>query len=148
MIVAKPVVPNQYWILRKEDKKVGNIQANDQGYSIRIDNNVMYFKTLDMLKQRVSLDFELTTTPEPSPDFVVHGFPTTSTAFNGIWDIKRQLPLWTNENKSKSWMVAGWFKVKQHRTWQTVMCPKLIVLDRYQYRGPFKTKEEADDSTH
>jgi hypothetical protein len=29
-----------------------------------------------------------------------------------------------------------------------VLAPKLILIQRYPYQGPFYTKEEADDSTH
>jgi hypothetical protein len=60
-----------------------------------------------------------------------------------MWDVKHRLPLFTKENKSKSWYAAGWYAVKQHRSWKLIRNPKLIVLERYQYQGPFHTQEEA-----
>lgn len=144
MIVAKPIIPNQYWILRNKDQKVGNIQADQGGYCIRINNSVKHFKSLELLKKHVSLSFDsrLSATNDKN-NFEVHGFPTSSEVNNGIWDVKRQIPIWTKEPRSRSWMAAGWYMVKQHRDWKLHYCPKVILLDRYKYRGPFKTQDEA-----
>jgi hypothetical protein len=64
-----------------------------------------------------------------------------------MWDVKHRLPLFTKENKSKSWYAAGWYAVKQHRAWRLLRNPKLIVLERYQYQGPFHTQESARDKS-
>jgi hypothetical protein len=37
--------------------------------------------------------------------------------------------------------------VKQHRSWKLLRNPKLIVLERYQYQGPFHTQETARDKS-
>ena len=55
------------------------------------------------------------------------------------------MPLWTHEPRSKSWYAAGWYQVKQGRSWTTEFCPKLITLQRYPYRGPFYTEEQANE---
>ena len=49
MILAKPVVDNQYWILKKDNQKVGNIQAVDDGYQITIQNKTGTYKTIPIL---------------------------------------------------------------------------------------------------
>ena len=144
MIVAKPIIPNQYWILRNEDQKIGNIQADQSGYSVRINNSVTHFKSLEMIKQHVSLSFE--SGPIVSTDksnLEVHGYPTTSKVHNGSWDVQRQIPIWTKEPRSRSWLAAGWYMVKQHRDWKAYQCPKVILLDRYEHKGPFKSRSEA-----
>jgi len=64
-----------------------------------------------------------------------------------MWDIKRKLPLFTKQTKSKSWFAAGWYQLKQHRAWKVVHNPKLILLERYPYRGPFISKEQASDQS-
>lgn len=148
MLQAKPVIPNQYWILRDDHGKVGNIEATDSGVQIRIRNQVETFKNLSVLKRRVKIDFA------PSPkiaikhkqDHAVNGFPTTGPAYNAIFDVKHQVPLWTQEPRSKSWLAAGWYAVKQGRRWHVSKCPKLIVLERYEYRGPFHTQQEAENA--
>ena len=46
MIVAKTVIPNQYWILRQGDTKVGNIEAGPDGFQIKINNVVQQYKSI------------------------------------------------------------------------------------------------------
>ena len=70
-------------------------------------------------------------------------FPTTGRPYNAIYDVKHQVPLWTREPRSKSWFAAGWYRVRTGRTWQVVQSPKLIVLQRYEYKGPFRNETEA-----
>lgn len=146
MLQAKPVIPNQYWILRDEVGKVGNIEATDSGVQIRINNQIEVFKNLSVLKRKVKIDFEsLPKVAVKRPvDNQVNSYPTTGPAYNGIFDVKHQVPLWTREPRSKSWYAAGWYAVRHGRRWQIAQCPKLIALERYEYRGPFHTREEAD----
>ena len=73
----------------------------------------------------------------------MHGFDTGCAAYNGIYEVRRQLPLFTKTRKSKSWYAAGWYRVMQNRTWQVIRNPKLITLQRYPYHGPFHTDKEA-----
>jgi hypothetical protein len=147
MIVAKAVIPDQYWILRQDDRKVGNIEAGPDGYQVRIDNQIHRFKTIGMIKQRVPIDFEPpAVAPPAATGLEVNGYHTTSRPYNAIYDVRHQVPLWTREPRSKSWYAAGWYRIKQGRSWITMECPKLIVLDRYRYQGPFRTREEADAS--
>ena len=35
MIVAKPVIDNQYWILKQDNQKIGNIEASADGYVVK-----------------------------------------------------------------------------------------------------------------
>ena len=50
-IIAKPVVDNQFWILKQDDRKIGNIEATGDGYAVKIDNKVTSFKTINMIRQ-------------------------------------------------------------------------------------------------
>ena len=149
MIVAKPVVDNQFWILQENDRKIGNIEATNEGFAVKIDNTITSFKTLNMIKQRVNIAFEpVGNKPtKTTAAYNVHGYPSGSKAHNPIWDVKHRLPLFTKDNKSKSWFAAGWYKVKQRKTWDVVQSPKLITLQRYPYHGPFHTREEANDKS-
>jgi hypothetical protein len=139
MIKAKPVIPDRYWILRDQDRKIGNITVTDQGYAVRIGDHVDTFKNLRSLKQKVSVDFEkLKISPQRGPGREVHGYPTSETAYNATFDVQQQLPLWTRERDSRSWYAAGYYQINQNGRWKTVFCPKLILLKRYQYQGPFR----------
>jgi hypothetical protein len=147
MILAKPVVDKQYWILKQDDQKVGNIQAVDDGYQITIRNKTANYKTIPVLRTRENVEFEPVVKTVKESNRSVHGYDTGCRVHNPIWDVKHRLPLFTNSSKSKSWFAAGWYMIKQHRTWKAVQNPKLIVLERYKYQGPFHTKEEANDKS-
>lgn len=145
MIIAKPVIPDQYWILRQDDQKIGNIQAEPDGFAVKINNQTRHYKTIATIKKKVAIDFEKIS-KKPKVAEVgneIYGYPTTQKPHNAIYDVKHQVPLWTTDARSKSWLAAGWYRIKQGRKWEVVECPKLILLERYPYRGPFRTQEQA-----
>lgn len=149
MIVAKAVIPKQYWILKDHDRKVGNIEANDQGYQVILDGKITRYKTLNMLQQRTAIDFD-NTVPKISKSTAkkeIYDYPTSHVPHNAMWDIRRKLPLWTTTARSKSWMAAGWYQLHYNRAWRTVFCPKVILLDRYQYQGPYRSQQEAEQKS-
>lgn len=147
MITAKPIRPERYWILRDRGHKIGNIELDQGDYVVSISGSQSRFRDLRDITNSVGVDFEPTiTTPDPGDPFEVYGYPTTATAHNAVFDVRHQLPLWTTEPRSRSWLAAGWYRVRQHRNWRVMQCPKLIILERYEYRGPFRTREEAQGS--
>ena len=144
MIRAKAVIPDQYWILREQDRKIGNIEAKGEGYVVSIGGQRTHFTNLDTLIKRVPVLFDVQlASPSDENHYEVHGYPTDGPAYNPVFDVQHQLPLWTDNPRSRSWRAAGWYRVKQHRHWCILQCPKLIVLQRYQYQGPFYSLEEA-----
>ena len=145
MIVAKPVIPNQFWILKENDRKIGNIEASPTGFSVKINNEVSIYQTLNKIKRQVDIAFEpVQKSQKPDVKNQVYGFATLSRPYNAMYDVKHQVPLWTRDNRSKSWYAAGWYRVKQGRSWSAVFCPKLITLQRYAYQGPFHSEEQAN----
>jgi len=145
-IIAKPVVKDQFYILTQDNKKVGNIEATGDGFAVRINNKVMPFKTIAMIRKQVDIEFPAVgNKPNQEPaNYQVQGYPAGSRVYNPIWNVQHKLPLYTKNRKSRSWFAAGWYQVKQRRTWCIVQSPKLITLERYPYQGPFYTKEEAN----
>jgi len=143
-IVAKPIVDKKYWILQENNRKIGNVEACDGGYQVKINNQVAQFKTIKMVEQRANVQFEPAIKKPPKPvTNLVNGYPVAGRVCNPLWDVQKKLPLYTKTNKSKSWFAAGWYRVKKGRNWTTVQGPKLILLQRYPYEGPFYTQEEA-----
>jgi hypothetical protein len=146
-LVAKPVIDKQFWILQKDNEKVGNIEACAGGYQVKINNQVAQFKTIRMAARTVNIEFEpaakIVATKHDTTQ--VHGYPVSGRVYNPMWDVPQQLPVYTKTNKSKSWFTAGWYNVKKGRTWRTVLAPKLIVLQRYPYQGPFYSEQDAHD---
>jgi hypothetical protein len=76
-----------------------------------------------------------------------HGFPHDGEKFNEMWDINLKLPLFTKKDDSKSWFVAGYFKVKIKGKWRDILAPKLLILQRNEYKGPYKTLKNTNDDT-
>jgi hypothetical protein len=144
-LIAKPVIDKQFWILQDGNQKVGNIEACAGGYQVKIHDQIAQFKTIRMAAQRVNIVFE----PKVQPikhkvnANIVHGYPTAGRVNNPMWDVKMKLPIYTKTSKSKSWFAAGWYRVKKGRSWSVTQDPKLIVLQRYSYSGPFYTQQEA-----
>ena len=142
-LIAKPVVDRKYWILQENNRKVGNVEACDGGYQVKLNNQTAQFKTIKMVEQRVQIRFEpAVKVKAKTGSNIVDDYPTAGRVYNPIWDVQKKLPLYTKTNKSKSWFAAGWYRVKKGRRWQAVLAPKLILLQRYPYQGPFFTKEE------
>ena len=145
-LIALPVVDKQYWILKENDRKVGNVEACAGGYQVKINNQIAQYKTIRMVEQRVNIHFEHLPKKQKTvvPVNVVHGYPVSGRIYNPMWDIPQKLPIYTKTNKSKSWFAAGWYKVKKGRDWRVLQGPKLIMLQRYPYQGPYYNREEAE----
>jgi len=147
-LIAKPIIDKQFWILQKDNQKVGNIEACDGGYQVKINDQVAQFKTIKLAARTVNIEFEpavKVTRPKTNIDHV-HGYPVAGRVYNPMWDVSQQLPVYTKTNKSKSWFAAGWYNVKKGRTWRTVLAPKLILLQRYPYQGPYYNESDARNS--
>jgi hypothetical protein len=145
-LIALPVVDKQYWILKENDRKVGNVEACAGGYQVKINNQIAQYKTIRMVEQRVNIHFESAPKKQKSttPANLVHGYPVSGRIHNPMWDIPQRLPIYTKTSKSKSWFAAGWYRVKKGRDWKVLQGPKLIMLQRYPYHGPYQTREEAE----
>jgi len=145
MLVAKPVIDKQFWILQENDRKVGNVEACAGGYQVKINNQIAQFKTIRMVERHVDVKFQ--TVPNikkiPSKGNMVHGFEAAGRVYNPVWDLKMKAPVYTRTTKSKSWYAAGWYWVRHGRNWNLTQDPKLIVLQRYPYQGPYHTQEQA-----
>jgi hypothetical protein len=143
MLVAKVIADKQFWILQEDDRKVGNIEAWNGGYQVRINNQVKQFKTIKLAARESNIVFAKEQTASKPDNTVVHGFPVAGRCYNPVWDVVHHLPIYTKTAKSKSWFAAGWYSIKRGRTWKIIQDPKLIALQRYPYQGPFKTKQEV-----
>ena len=149
MLIAKPVIDKQFWILQENNRKVGNVEACAGGYQVKINNQIAQFKTIRMAAQRANIEFEPAlklSKPKATVD-QVHGYPVHGRVYNPMWDVTQQLPVYTKTAKSKSWFAAGWYRVRRGRSWSTILSPKLIMLQRYTHAGPFHSETQANDHT-
>lgn len=143
MMQAKTVVKDQFWIVRDNQRKVGEVQALEQGYKIRIRDQVYHSASLNSLQEYIPIRFESHAHTLKLKPKTVYGYDVGCEAYNMIWDVRKGIPLFTKDKKSKSWFAAGWYAVKQNRTWRITRNPKSILLNRYAWRGPFHTQKDA-----
>lgn len=142
---AKPVIANRYWILHRNNSKIGEIELTSDGCAVKLPGRVALFKNPKMAGNAVNIEFDPPSRASKPDRNQVHGYATGCSTFNGVWNVKLKIPLFTKSTKSKSWYAAGWYTVKHNRSWKVLRNPKLILLERYQFRGPFHTKEQASD---
>lgn len=145
-LIAKPVVKNQFWIVTDGKEKVGNVIADGSGFEVKLNGGVAHFKNTSAIKKQTHIEFETPTKDKAKQDLPFHEYPTTSKVYNSILDIKRKIHLYTKTPKSKCYYAAGWYVLNQGSEPTVEFCPKYIFIQRYDYQGPFKTKEEANSS--
>ena len=144
ILIAKPVVKNQFWIVTDGKEKVGNVLADGSGFEVKLNGNKSHYKNTTAIKRKTNIQFESVEKVNKSKhDLPFKAYPTTAKVFNSMLDIKRKLHLFTTGNKSKCYHAAGWFVIEQGNEKTTVFCPKYIFIQRYPYQGPFKTEIEA-----
>lgn len=140
MIIAKPVVDGKFWILKDGEFKVGELQKSPTGFRVSSPTLRDEFKTISMAEERLGMKVERAQKP-PIPDtHSVQGYPADTHVFNPVYDVKLRVPLFTKSESSKCWHAAGWYQIKQFADYEWVQCPKLIILQRYPFVGPFKEK--------
>jgi hypothetical protein len=147
-IHAKPIVDGKFWIVEQNGNKVGVLKITEQKkYVFSSKNSITTFENKKKIVEQFGPEFfvKKTTVTEPVDvitDNSVYNYPTSTTPYNPLYDVKRHLPLFTKSNKSKSIYCAGYYIIKFDKGWVRSFCPKLITIERYEYEGPFKTDLE------
>lgn len=142
-LIAKPIVKNQLWVVIDGNDKVGNVQADKDGYQVRVGDKFAHFDTTGSIERAVKIEFQRPVKTPTKAHIPYAVWPTDGRTYNNMMDVKRKLHLFTKDSKSKCYYAAGWFMMKLDDEWQTIFCPKYIFICRYPYAGPFKTEEEA-----
>jgi hypothetical protein len=144
-IKAKPILENRFWVIEDEGVRVGTLSKDADGFVFSKRGEVSFFRDEQQLKKTFGKNFliaQIIQSPTNPVDQTVHGYPTRCDPFNSMFDIQRNLPLFTKSEKSKSVYCAGYYLVKFNISWLKSFCPKLITLERNEYLGPFKTEFE------
>lgn len=142
-LIAKPVVKNQFWIITDGKEKVGNVLANGSGFSVKLNGSSKQFKNTKSIEKQIPIEFQNIKKIRMKNELPYVEYPTTGKVYNSVLDIKRKLHLFTKTLKSKCFYSAGWFAIQQGEEKSVIFCPKYIFIQRYSYKGPFKTEDEA-----
>jgi len=140
---AKEIIKNKFWIVEDQGVKFGTISLNEDQYILSTPTGTKFYHSEKQLTKALDkklswTDLEITETSVKE----VHGYATNSVPFNPMFDVKRKLPLFTKSDKSKSLYCAGYYIIQFEKGWVKSFCPKLITVERYTTKGPFKTEIE------
>jgi len=146
VIYAKPIVDGKFWIVEQDGSKVATLHKKENNKFVlsSTTGEVMFNKKQDLTKQFGEGFFlnspKVKVTPADLNE--CHGFATSVKPYNAMYDVRRKLPLFTKSNASKSLYCAGYYVIKFNKGWVKSFCPKVITLERNEFKGPFKTEFE------
>lgn len=146
--IAKVLVPDSEWLVQDSQEKIAGIAKAENGYAIFRKGNKLEFANLSEIKHRFGISLiednlrKIEDAQLETSDYSIYGFPCDTEPHNPIYSIKKKLPIYAKNEQSKSQYCAGYYGVKIRKGWVNIYCPKLITLDRYTFRGPFKTELE------
>jgi len=143
MLIAKPIIKDQYWVVTNGKEKVGNVQATGSGFEVKLNGSTSHFENTKKIQRQVQIEFQPVKKTKSKVELPFATYPTTGKVHNSMFDIKRKLHLFTKSAKSKCYYAAGWFNIQQGSTFETIFCPKYIFITRYKFTGPYKTEAEA-----
>jgi hypothetical protein len=145
-LYAKPVIADKFWIVELDGEKFATLRREEDNRFIMSNRaGVKIYDTRQSLVKQFGKDFfvaRIIREADNSDPHEVHGYASSTTPHNAMFDIKRKLPLFTKSSDSKSLYCAGFYIIKFEKGWVKSFCPKLITLQRYAYQGPFKTDLE------
>jgi hypothetical protein len=146
---AKPILENRFWILESNGEKVGTIcRQEDRRYMFSCSDGTRIFDNQQQLQKNFNGDWMWGSTisapkeEKENEDNSVYDYPSKFKPFNMVFDVKRKLPLFNKSKKSKSLYCAGYYIIQFEKGWVRSYCPKLLTLDSYPFKGPFRTSLE------
>jgi hypothetical protein len=142
-LIAKPIVKNQLWVITDGAHKVGNVEANATGYSVKIGGDTLHYADTKSIERIFQVEFEKPKKTKPLTELPYAHWPTKGKTYNNFYDVKRKIHVYTKTVDSKCYYAAGYFNVELNGVWQTIFCPKYIFIQRYNYTGPFLSESEA-----
>lgn len=145
-IHATPIIPDKFWIVEENGTKVATLRKNDDNrFVMSNEAGIKIFESKESITKEYGKDFfaaKIIREADDSKDGEVHGYPSSTTPHNAMFDIRKKLPLFTKSEDSKSLYCAGYYVIHFDKGWVKSFCPKLITLQRYEFKGPFKTELE------
>jgi len=143
---AKPIVDGKFWIVEQDGEKIATLHKKENNkFMLSNKDGEIYFSKKEELTKQFGKNFFLPklkstiTSTEPNE---CHGYPTSCTPYNSMFDVRQKLPLFTKSSASKSLYCAGYYIIKFDKGWVKSFCPKLITIERYPFKGPFMSELE------
>lgn len=142
-LTTKTIMPGQFWIIEDHGAKVGTIHNGDNVFTVTFRGGLKRFDDLKELESELDITLEIkdnVKVPSRAVD-MVHGYPTN---WNKVYNKKLDgvVPVFTKQEKSSSYHVAGYWAVKFPNGWTQTFCPRLNTIKSYSHIGPYKTTAE------
>jgi hypothetical protein len=145
-IHAKPIVDEKFWIVEQGGEKIGTLHKKENNkFFLSSKMGESWFNKKEELTKafgRNFFDTKIKTKISHEEVRDVYGFPTSCYPHNPMFNVQEKLPLFTKGQESKSLYCAGYYIIRFNKGWVKSFCPKLITIERYENRGPFKTEIE------
>lgn len=146
MLKAKPIVDGKFWLVEDNGVKFGILKQTEQKkYMLSSEGSTRTFDNKKKITEVFGKDFFQNVdnaTFTANDDLEIYGYPCGTIPYNSLFHVKKNLPLFAKSEKSKSLYCAGYYIIKFDKGWVKSFCPKLITVERYPYKGPFKTDIE------
>ena len=148
---AKILVKDKFWIIEENGQKLGTLQKKDDNSWIFLGkkDQRQEYPTQESLYEKFGSGIFASDISVPEneikteeSEWHVHGYPCSQQPYNAMFDVQKQLPIYTKTPKSRSLFCAGYYIIDFPKGWRKAYCPKVITLQRYAYKGPIKTKIE------
>ena len=99
-INAKEIIKDKFWIVEAKGEKFGTISLNDDQYILSTPKGTKFYNNEKQLSNALNSSIswsslEITESLEKE----VHGYPTSTTPYNPIYDVKQKLALFTKSKK-------------------------------------------------
>lgn len=145
-LYAKPIVDGKFWIVELDGEKIATLHKKENNkFMLSNKEGEIFFSKKEELVKQFGKNFFLpklkTKVTAVEPD-ECHGYPTSCTPYNSMFDVRKKLPLFTKSSASKSLYCAGYYIIKFDKGWVKSFCPKLITIERYPFKGPFTSELE------
>ena len=141
MLKATPIVKNKFWLVTDNDVKIGTVKSSHRGLTYIHGETEERFATVKLLKDKYNISFETYKSPK-SEDMQneVYGYPTGKhVPYNPLWHVQLGVPVFTKDEKSRSYYCAGYYLIKERKKTKLHFCPKIIMLERNEFEGPLKS---------
>lgn len=151
-LLAKTILKNKFWIVEDaSSNKVATIQAVEDGTFVYVDklSTRQKYPSIKLLTAQHNVTFDKNKKQKSQQDIQqeIYGYPISQKPYNVYWDVKHKFAVFTKNKKSKSFFCAGYYSIKFNHGWVKAYTPKLITLNRYPFKGPYKTKLESLEQT-
>jgi hypothetical protein len=147
-IKAKPILKDKFWIIEDNEQRIGTMCWDEDRYMFTSGSETCFFDNKRQIKKKFGVDIlwsdisEADTNSKNIEEYNVNGYNTSVYPYNSMYDVKRKLPLFTKSEKSKSLYCAGYYIIRFDKGWVKSFCPKLITIERYEFKGPFHSEIE------